>query len=566
MPNLKNSFFITRRELPKDEKNLSAALLIQSGMIIKNDVGVYSYLPFGKKVLDNVTNIIKKEMNRNNASEVLMPTLVNSDSVSKKKIDIFDNEVYRVVDRNNKELVLCPSHEDMFTLLAKNKIKSYKDLHFTLYQISNKYRDEFHPEYGLVRKKEFYMADAYSFDADEGGLDVSYDKMFQTFKRIFDKLGLDTIVVDANADEAAGLTSEEFQVLSPFGDNEVVRCSNCSFTANRETVLCKNYNKVDNSKIEKMSLVKTPNVRSIKEVSEYLKVEPNKLIKSLVIKVDDIYKMILLRGDSKLNLYKLRKLLNTKNIIVPDEEELMSIGTYAGFIGPIKSTMEIIADTEVKYMMGAICGSNKKDYHYINVIPGRDFRVGRYADIKLFDEDSLCPKCKSKCEIVKGIEVGQIFKLGREYSVEYGLKYTDEVNNLNYVQMGSYGIGLDRCIGAIVNEHHDDKGIIWPISVAPFKVVIVIANVNDQLTYKYAQTLYEKLSSLGIDTLVDDRKESIGVKFADMDLIGIPIRITVGYKLKDGEVELKLRKSEETEYVNTKDIVNRISEIIEEEI
>ena len=564
MTSLSNSFFITRREVPKDEKTLGAKLLIQSGMIYKNDVGVYSYLPIGLKVVNNISKIIREEMERINAQEVLMPSLVSSDIFKcSSRLDIFDTERFNFKDKNNKELTLCPTHEELFAMLAKNKIQSYKDLHFSLFQISNKFRDEYHPEYGLIRKKEFYMADAYSFDANDGGLDISYDKMFQVFRHVFDRIGINTIVVNASADDMNGLSSEEFQVISEYGDNEVVKCTTCSFTQNREDAVCKNYNTIDNVKLKTMELVKTPNVKTIKEVSEFFECESNKVIKSLIIKVDESYKMILLRGESELNVLKLRKLLKTKNIEIPSEQDLERIGTSAGYVGPINSTMEIIADTEVKYMMNAICGANKNNYHYKNVIPGRDFRVNRYADLKLFDENSVCPKCKGKCEIIKGIEVGHIYKLGDSYSQDYALKYTDETNMINYVHMGSYGIGIDRCIGTIVEQNHDDRGIVWPLSIAPYKVAIVIANVNDKDAYKYANELAERLESLGIETLVDDRKDSIGVKFTDIDLIGIPIRVTVGNQYSEGRVEIKLRDGDILYTVGTGEVLKRIQAIID---
>ena len=564
MKALGNSFFITRREVPKDEKIPGAKLLIQSGMVYKNDSGIYTYLPFGLRVVKNISDIIREEMTRINAEEVLMPSLVNSDIFKcSSRLDIFDNETFTLKDKNDKELTLCPTHEELFTVLAKNKIQSYKDLHFSLFQISNKFRDEYHPEYGLIRKKEFYMADAYSFDANDGGLDISYDKMFQVFRHVFNRIGIDTMVVNASADDMNGLSSEEFQVVSEYGDNEVVKCTTCSFTQNREDVVCKNYNSIDNVKLKTMELVKTPNVKTIKEVSDFLECEPNKVIKSLIIKVDDKYKMVLLRGESELNVLKLRKLLKTRFIEIPSEQELERIGTFAGYVGPINSTMEIIADTEVKYMMNAICGANKKNYHYKNVIPGRDFRVNRYADLKLFDENCICPKCKGKCEIIKGIEVGHIYKIGDSYSQDYGLKYTDETNQIGYVHLGSYGIGIDRCIGTIVEQNHDERGIIWPIAIAPYKVAIVIANVNDEESYRFAFDLGRKLDEVGLEPLIDDRKDSIGVKFADMDLIGIPIRITIGNSFKEGKVEIKLRDEDNLNYVNTSEVISCIQNIIE---
>ena len=563
---LSESFFITRKEYPKDEESISAKLLVKSGMIIKNDSGIYTYLPIGLKVIKNIEKIIRSEMKKVKAEEVLMPSLINNEFFKLTNRDkLLEEEMYEVYDRNNRHYALCPTHEELFAYLAKAKIQSYKDLHFTLFQISNKFRDEAHPEYGLIRKKEFYMADAYSFDSNEGGLDVSYDKMYQAFTHIFNRIGLDTIIVRSDPLYMKGLSSEEFQIISENGDNIVVKCSNCAYTSNIEEATCKVSESIENTSLKKMELVKTPNARTIKDASYSLKINPNKIINSLVVKVDEKYLMILLRGESKLNFIKLKKVLKCNNIEIPSEQELEKIGTYPGFIGPIKSTMDIIADNEVKYLINAACGGNKLNYYYINVVPGRDFRVNRYADLKLFDETSKCPKCGRKCDIIKGIEVGHIFKLGDSYSQDYGLKYVDEKNTLGYVHMGSYGIGVDRCIGALVEKYHDDKGIIWPISVAPFKVGIAIVNVNDQYAYKYSMSLYDKLNEVGIEALIDDRKETIGTKFADLDLIGLPFRVTVGEKLeKEGLVELKLRDDENVRLIDYRDIIKEIQIILKE--
>lgn len=560
-----STFFITRKEYPKDENTISAKLLVKSGMIFKNDNGIYTYLPFGLKVLNNIKKIIKEEMNNLDADEVLMPSLISSDVFEfTKRKELFGEEMFNVISRNNKEYSFCPTHEELFALLARNKIKSYKDLHFILYQISNKYRDEEKDEYGLIRKKEFCMADAYSFDANDGGSDISYDKMYQSFHHIFNKLRLNIMVVGSDASYMKGLSSEEFQIESEYGDNEVVKCTSCTYASNIEDAWCKSNYKFEDVKLLKKELVKTSNIKTINEVSKYLNTDVSNIIKSLIIKIDEEYLMILLRGNSELNIEKLKRTLNTKTIEIPSSYELERIGTSVGFIGPIDTTMKVIADSEVKTMLNAVCGSNKKDYHFINVVPGRDFKVNKYCDLKLFDENNLCPKCRSKCEIIKGIEVGHIFKLGSNYSKDYNLKYTDETNNINYVHMGSYGIGLDRCMGAIVEKHYDNKGIVWPINVSPFKVCIVLANINDRDSYKYAKDLYEKLNKLEIDTFLDDRKETIGVKFADMDLIGIPIRITVGRGYENKEVELKLRNEKKSINVKITDIIEKIEKIIEE--
>ncbi len=550
---MSSDFFITRKEVPKDESTVSSRLLLKSGMIFKNDNGIYTYLPMGLKLLENIKKIIRNEMIKScRAEEILMPSLVSSIVFDGNERDsLFNNEMFFVDGRDNKKYSLCATHEELFTMLVKNKIESYKDLHFTLFQISNKFRDEVKTKYGLVRKKEFYMADAYSFDADEGGLDISYDKMYLAFNNIFNKMGINTIICNSDPMSMNGTASEEFQVVCDYGDNEIVKCDSCSYCTNIEYATSYDKYKREDNKLFEKSIVK---VKSIDE----LNIDKSSILKSVIIKVNDIYKMILLRENSEINIYKLYKLFKTSNIEFPDDYELEKIGTCLGYIGPISSTMEIIADNEVKSMSNAVCGANKKGFYYINVNPGIDFKISKYSDIKLFDENSLCPRCKGKAKILHGIEVGQIFKLDTNYSKKYDLKYTDETNKEQYVYMGSYGIGLDRCIDAIVETHHDEKGIIWPMSVAPYKVAIVLINVNDRDAYRYSKRLYEKLNSLNIDTILDDRYDTVGVKFNDIDLIGVPIRITIGQKFQNGFVEFKLRNEEESTDIELNSILNKV--------
>ncbi len=549
---MSNYFFITRRTFPSDEESISSKLLVKSGMIYKNDNGIYTYLPFGFKVLENIKKIIREEMTRNNAIELLMPCLISNDILKENgRSKSFDEEVFNINSRSNKSYLLCPTHEDLFAMVARSRINSYRDLHFTLFQISNKFRDEIKTKYGIVRKKEFYMADAYSFDANDGGLDISYDKMYQTFTRIFSRLNLNILVPRANPLSMNGTESEEFQAICDYGDNKIVKCKSCSYCTNIEFATSYDKYKKENIDINPVILVK----------KEDLKLNDD-FIKSIIIKIDGKFKMILLKNNAQVNIFRLSKLFNTDDIQMPTEEELASLGTVNHFIGPVNMDMEIIADNEVKSISNAVCGSNKEGFYYTNVNPGIDFKVNKYADIKLFDSNSLCPKCKSKCDILNGIEVGHIFKLEDNYSKLYDLKYSDEVNELEYVHMGSYGIGLDRCINAIVESHHDEKGIIWPMDVSPFKVAIVVINVNDKSAFDYAKKLYDKLNSSGIDTLFDDRKESPGVKFNDLDLIGIPIRITIGQKFEKGYVEFKLRKNESSTDISKDDIVDKIIETI----
>lgn len=559
---MSNSFFITRKEFPNDEEVDSAKLLIKSGMILKVDNGIYSYLPIGLRVLNNIKKIIREEMECYNADEVLTPSLVKSEIFDNRN-ESFNNEMFKIKDRNDNNYSLCPTHEELFAMMARNKIESYKDLHFCLYQISNKFRDEIKTKYGLIRKKEFTMFDAYSFDADDSGLDISYDKMYQSFTKIFKKLDIDVINSNADAEDMNGVVSEEFHTLCEYGESRIVKCKRCSYCMNIESASSYDTYKKERYDTKKIQEVYTPNVTNIKSLKEYLQIPSKNIIKSLIYRINGEYTMILLRADAELNIEKLSKILNTKDIIMPSSAELESIGTHVGFIGPYRATMKIIADNEIKSMTNVVCGSNKIDYHYMNVNPGIDFKVDKYADIKIFNENSLCPRCKCKANISNSIEVGHIFKLGTNYSEKYHLKYLDETNELNLVQMGSYGIGLDRCIGAIVEKHHDIKGIVWPMAVAPFKVAIVIANVNDKETFKYANNLYTKLNRIGIDTILDDRKETIGIKFNDIDLIGIPIRVTVGYKLNENKVELKIRNEEDVIDIDTSKIIDEIIKKIE---
>ena len=550
---ISNCFFITRRENPKDESILASKLLVKSGMVIKNSNGIYSYLPMGLRVLENVKKIIREEMKDIYAEEVLVPVMGNYTESE------FGVEEFNFLDRDDNRLKLFSSARELFAYLASSKVKSYRDLHFSLFQINHNFRDEEHVEYGLIRKKEFYTLEAYSFDADEGGEDVSYDKMYLAFKKIFNRLGLDTIVVKGDEGELC----EEFQVISKEGDNRVVRCKSCTYASNIEDASSSVITTLKEASFRELELVKTPGQKSIKDLSEYLDVFPSRILKSLIVKVDGKFKMILLKGDSSLNVKKLKHLFKTTNIKIPTIYELEKLGTSVGFIGPMNIDIEIIADNEVKSMNNFICGSNKTNYHYVNANYGRDFKINRFADLKLFDEKSLCPKCKNECEILDGIEVGQITKLGKKYSKDLKITYMDEINKKGYAHVGCYTIGLDRVISAIVEKNNDEKGIVWPISVAPYKVGIIVSNVNDDEISKYANNLHDKLEALNIDTLLDDRKESIGIKFNDLELIGLPVIVVVGNKLEKNTVEVINRSYADKKDVKTNKIIEYIQNILE---
>lgn len=551
---LSKSFFLTRRENPSTEYSDVSKLLIKSGMVIRNDGGIYSYLPMGLRVIKNIENIIKDELNNLGCEELLLPTLVKDNYDNENMIE----EVFHLIDRNNNKMKLTHSSSELFCDLVRHKITSYKDLHFTLYQINNKYRDERRVELGLVRMREFLECEGYSFDSDEGGLDVSYDKMFLAFKNIFSTLSLSPMIVRGNEE----IFSEEFQVISEHGDNRVVKCSNCGYTSNIEDASSKVVINRKEVPTKKRELIRTNGSRSIRELSEFFNVFENNILKSIIIKVDGVYKLALLRGNAELNINKLMKVYKTANIDIPTVQELDKLGVDIDYIGPVNCAMEIIADNEVKLMNNFICGSNKKYYHFKNVNIGKDFRINRYEDIKLFDKNSLCPLCKNKCEIINGIEIGQINKLGKKIAKYYDVSYTDEVNQKEYAHLGSYHIGIDRCLNAIVEENHDEEGIIWPMNVAPYKVAIVVANMNHERMCEEAEKLYKKLEQLGIDTILDDRKDSIGVKLNDMDLIGIPIRITVGNDIDHDVVEVKLRNKKEKELVKLNKIYDYIQNMM----
>ena len=559
---LQNSFFITRKENPSNDEYIASQLLIRSGMLYKNGEGIYTYTPIGKKILDNLIRIIKEEHEKNNANEVLMPSLVNEEVFKRSSRDkLFGNSMFNIKDTDDNVFSLCPTHEELFACLADQIILSYKDLHFTLFQISNKYRNEI--DTNINRRKEFMMCDAYSFDADDSGMDISYDTMYHVYKKIFDRFCIKTVTALSYPGKMQGILSEEFQCESEKGEDTIIKCKKCSFVANSDIAQIKRQDYFSNEKNKKYLKVFTPNVSKVDELATFLGIRKDTIIKSMIFKVNDKYKMVLVRGTDEININKLCLLYNTDNIRLATENEIITLGSIPGYVGPIKATMEIIADNYIKTLVNGVCGSNIKDYHYVNATPGVDFKVDRYEDIKIFSKNDLCPRCGSKVDFLKTIEIANIFKLGTIYSDAFSLKYSNEKNEYNRVYMGSYGIGIERCLNMIVEQHHDSKGIVWPMEVSPFKVCIVIVNVNDKISVKYANDLYEKLNKMKIDTLLDNRKESVGSKFIDMDLIGIPIRITVGFKINEGIVEIKEREEKEGKEIKTDNLIKEISKIIE---
>jgi len=556
---LGNNYFYTLRENVKDEDSTSGDLLVRSGMIKKNSSGIYMYLPLGYRVLKNIENIIREEMNNIGSLELLMPSLISRDIYEATgRVKTFGSSVFTLKDRFNRDYVLGPTHEELFTLASLSNIKSYKDMPYSLYQFQNKFRDEARPRYGLIRVREFIMKDAYTFDKDLNGLEVSYKNMYDAYKRAFDRMNIKYRVVTADTGVMGGLLSEEFQAETEIGEDILVLCDTCDFSSNIEVSKCINKTIMSKEDTLSMQLVETVNQKTIEEISTYLNKPKDKFVKTLIYKVDNELYAVLVKGDDEVNETKLKKLLEAIDVELADFETVEKVtNAKVGFAGPIDINIKVIIDNEILEMKNFIVGANKTDYHYINVNLN-DFKYDLVGDIRSIKEGDICLKCGGNIYFKKGIEIGNTFKLGTKYSEKLGLNYSDENNKLQPVVMGSYGIGLGRCMASIVEQNHDDKGIIWPINVAPYKCSIVIVNINDEDQMKLANNIYDTMLSNNIEPLMDDRDERFGVKLNDMDLIGIPVRIVVGKKANENIVELKYRNKEEILEINANNILEYI--------
>lgn len=559
---LSENFFYTLREDLKDEESVSGNLLVKSGMFKKVGNGIYMKMPLGKKVAQNVEKIIRKCMNKAGAKEVTMPMLLPTELFEKSgRYEAFGPSIFKLNDRYSRPYVLGPTHEEFFALAASMKSHSYKDLPYTLYQIGNKYRDEVRPRLGLIRTREFTMKDAYSFDINLEELDKSYKKQFDAYHEICKEVGLNYVVVRADTGVMGGLLSEEFQAVTDVGEDILVLCDNCDYASNIEVTpyIC-GEDETENKK--EIELVETVEYYTIEEVCKFLKLDIKKTVKALLMNVDNELVVFFVRGDRELNEIKALKLLKGQEISFADDELIASSNAVPGCTGPVGLNAKIVIDNEVLKMKNFCCGANKEGYHYVNVNI-EDFKYDIVGDIVNVKQGDICPNChKGHLIFKKGIEVGNTFKLGTKYSETLGLNYLDENNELKPVVMGSYGIGVERMIAAVVEQNHDEKGIIWPMSIAPYKVAIVLIDPKNEEQSKIANNLYNTLNSIGIEAMLDDRNERPGVKFNDMDLIGIPVRITVGKKVNENKVELKQRKESESTDVDIDKVVNKIKEIV----
>ena len=553
---LSNSFFYTIREDVKDEETVSGNLLVRSGMIKKSSAGVYMFMPMGYLVFSNIRNIVKKYMDEAGAQELVMPSLIPEEVyVSSGRRKAFGSSMFSLVDRANKNYVLGPTHEELFLNAASNKIKSYKDMPFNLYQFQNKFRDEARPRYGLIRTREFCMKDAYSFDTDLDGLDKSYQKMFDAYKKIFDEMGMDYRIVRADTGVMGGLLSEEFQAITDIGEDVVVLCDKCDYASNIEVSEVIGHDTVKEEK-KAMEKVSTPGYESAIDVANYLNISLDKMAKTMIVNVDGELVACVISGKRELNLVKVGKLLHGMDVEFATEEEVAKIvDAKFGSLGPVGINCKVIVDNEVLKMTNFVVGANSNGYHYINVNLS-DFKYDMASDIVNVMEGDHCPKCGGTLYFKKGIEVGNTFKLGTKYSEALNLRYVDKDNTLKPVVMGSYGIGVARCMSAIVEQNNDEDGIIWPINIAPYKVSIIIINNKDEEQVNVANSLYDYFNKNNVSCLLDDRDERAGIKFKDMDLIGIPYRIVVGKKINEGIVEVKDRKTKEIKEILVKDILN----------
>ena len=549
------------KERPADCVVESHALMIRGGYMKYVGNGIFSEFPILRRITSKIEAIIREEMNRIDGQEVLFPVVMPADLWDQSgRYESVGSELLRFTDRNNSRMVLGMTHEEAAVHLVREYAQSYQQYPFMIYQIQRKFRDEARPRAGMIRVREFTMKDAYSFDIDEAHTDIAYAKMTKAYHNIFDAMELDYRVVKSDTGAMGGVLSEEYQALSDMGEDVLVICDKCDFSSNLEVAsVNSDYKKEEKEK--NYEIVETPGAKTIEEVVNFLSIDINDTVKTLVYNIDGEIVMTLIKGDRELNDTKLRKLLNATSVEMATEEELKTIttGTF-GSLGPIGIKAKIIVDNEVLNMVNFVCGANKDGYHYINVNL-KDFDIYKAGDIVNIKETDKCPICGSKISFQRGIEVGNTFKLGTKYSEALGLTYLDENNKTKYVDMGCYGIGTARCISAVVQQHHDENGIIWPVSIAPFTAAIVLISNKDEYASKVAEQIYKELENNNIDTLFDDRDERPGVKFKDMDLIGIPYRITVGKKVSDGLVELKTRDGKINKDVKIEDIVKELKNI-----
>lgn len=564
-------FVQTLREFPSDAEVVSHKMLARAGYIRKLTSGVYNYMPLMWRVLKKVETIVREEMDRAGAQELLMPFVQPKELWEQSgRWEVYGRELMRLRDRHDREMCLGPTHEEVITSIARDIIKSYKQMPVNLYQIQSKFRDEVRPRYGLLRGREFIMKDAYSFDTSEEGLDKEYKNMAQAYKRIFERCGLDTKMVQSDSGAIGGSVSHEFMVITDTdaGENDVFYCNNCDYSANSNHAVSKLADAVVDGKeyFTETKIIDTPQTHSIEELSAFLNIPSTLILKSLVYIVDKKPVIALIRADKAVEETKLMNAVGGIDIRIASSAEIAELmeqkgfNAEPGFIGPKgMEDITIIADETVKDMKNFVVGINETDKHLVGANLDKDIpHIETFADIRLVERGDFCPECGKPLFVTKGIEVGNIFKLGTKYSKPMNAVYLDENGKTHPYIMGCYGIGISRTAAAAVEAHHDEHGIKWPLSIAPYHVVIVPVNIKDELQMQIANKMYEELLKAGVEAVLDDRDERAGVKFKDADLIGFPYRITAGKTVNEGFVEYKIRETGEIEKVKPEDAVKHI--------
>jgi len=568
---MSNALIPTVKETPADAEIVSHKLMIRAGLMRKLGSGIYTYLPMGLKVIRKVEQIVREEMNRAGAQELLMPILSPSELwLESGRWNVYGKELMRIKDRHSREFALGPTHEEVITDIARKNIKSYRELPVNLYQIQTKFRDEIRPRFGVMRAREFIMKDAYSFHSSKKCMRETYKIMFDTYTRIFKRCGLRFKPVLADSGAIGGDMTHEFTVLAESGETLVFFCEDdkCGYAASSDSAAGKIERKdtltLDkNADIEK---VHTPNMKTVEEVSEFFNEKKSSLIKTLLYKIDDQIIAVLVRGDREVNEAKLQSFFKNPFIELADEESVKRVTkAEVGFAGPVNLDVPVYADLSVKQVSVAISGANETDYHFKNIVPDRDFKIEKYIDVSLAQKGDACPKCGKKLDECRGIEVGQVFQLGTKYSTALNAVYHDRNGKEMPYLMGCYGIGITRTLAAAIEQSYDDNGIIWPYSLAPYHITVLMLNQHDEEIKNESESIYEELTKAGFDVLLDDRDERPGFKFKDADLLGIPIRIVVGKSFKkDKVIEVKKRDGNNILKVGRDGLTATIKNIIDE--
>lgn len=560
----------TLREVPAEAEVVSHQLMLRAGFMRKAAGGIYTYLPLAWRVLKKIERIVREEMDAKGSQELLMPIVQPAEIWQESgRWDVYGAEMFRLQDRHNRCFCLGPTHEEMVTTLIRGDVRSYRQLPLSVYQIQNKYRDERRPRFGLMRGREFIMKDAYSFDRDEAGLDKSYQDMYDAYTNIFTRCGLNFRPVEADSGAIGGSGSHEFMVIADSGEAEIVFCTSCDYAANVEKAELFPLEAQEEAMLTKEEVV-TPDCKTIADVCAYLKLPVDHSVKAVAYNSEKGLILCFVRGDHEVNEIKVINTCGVIDLEMATEEQLAAAGTVGGYMGPVgidNKKVIVVVDATVMKMHNVCCGANKEGYHFINVNPGRDFTPTYVADIRLIQEGNPCPHCGGEVSKARGIEVGQVFKLFTKYSSALKATYLDENGKEQPMVMGCYGVGVSRTMAAAIEQNYDDNGIIWPIEIAPYHVLVVPVNTKDEASAAKAEEIYMQLKKVGLETVIDDRNERPGVKFKDADLIGYPLRVVVGPKtLTEGNLEVKIRKTGEIRYLPldgdyVQDIKNIIAEL-----